>query len=99
MATLENKTKLAAINRDNHENDSRNNQAGNTNSPRIQEDYFTQVSKEIEGRVTEKLSEEFNRTETRLITPYHGPIVETSRILNRENQGKNEYRSQNNPHP
>ena len=38
--------------------------AQNSNVPRSQEDYITQVSEEIEGRVTKKLSQEFSRTES-----------------------------------
>ena len=41
--------KLAVINRDIHEDHPRNNQARNTNLPRIHEDYITQMSEEIEG--------------------------------------------------
>ena len=58
MANLGNKKKLAAICRDNHEDHPRNNQAGDINSPRIQGDYNTQVSEEIEVIVTKKLSHE-----------------------------------------
>ena len=36
--------------------------AQNSNVPRSQEDYITQVSEEIEGGVTGKLSQEFKRT-------------------------------------
>ena len=66
MATLRNKRKLAAINRDNHEEYPGDNQARDTNVPRVQEDYITQVSEEIEGRVTEKLSHEFSKLESRI---------------------------------
>ena len=52
MATLRNKRKLAAINRNNYEDHHRNNQARNTNSPRVQEKFIIQVSEEIEGRLT-----------------------------------------------
>ena len=54
MATLRNKRKCAATNRDNHEDHPRNNQARNTNSPRVQEDYITQVSEETGGKVTKE---------------------------------------------
>ena len=56
MAILRNKTKLAPMNEENNEDHPRNIQVRNTNSPRIQEDYIAQVSEEIEGRVTKKLS-------------------------------------------
>ena len=41
--------------------------AQNSNVPRSQEDYISQVSEEIEGRVTKKLSQEFSRTENRIL--------------------------------
>ena len=39
----------------------------NSNAPRSQEDYITQISKEIEGRVTKKLSQVFSRTDNRIL--------------------------------
>ena len=107
MATLRNKRKLEAINRDNHEEHPRDKQARHTNVPRNQEGYFTQVSEEIEGTIAEKLSEESSRTESRflsalskldefLINPqarvHSGSIPETSRNSNRENLETNEDR-------
>ena len=56
MATR-NKRKLAALNKKNCEEHLRSNLAQNSSVPRSQEDYITQVSEEIEGRVTEKLSQ------------------------------------------
>ena len=41
--------------------------AQNSSAPRLQEDYITQVSEEIEGRVTKRLSKEFSRTENRIL--------------------------------
>ena len=41
--------------------------AQNSNVPRSQGDYINQVSEEIEGRLTEKLSQEFSRTENRIL--------------------------------
>ena len=35
---------------------------------RINEEYITQVSEEIEGRFTKKLSQEFGRTESRILS-------------------------------
>ena len=55
MATLRNKRKLATLNKENYEEHSRSNLAQNSNFPRSQEDYITQVSEENEGRVTKKL--------------------------------------------
>ena len=56
LATLRNKRKIPAINKENHEEQHTISQARDTNVPRIQEDYVTQVSEEIEGRVMKKLS-------------------------------------------
>ena len=67
MATLRNKKKLAALNKENCEKHHRRNSAQNSNVPRSQEDYITQVSEEIEGRVTERLSKDCSRTENRLL--------------------------------
>ena len=63
VAELRNKRMLATINRDNHEEHPKKKQMLDTNFPKIQEIYITQVSEEIEGRMTEKLSQEFSRTE------------------------------------
>ena len=54
--TTRNKRKLAALNKENCEEYPRSNLAQNSSAPRSQEDYITQVSKEIEGRVTKRLS-------------------------------------------
>ena len=67
MATLRNKRKLAALNKENCEEHPRNNMAQNSNIPRSQEDYITQVPEEIEEKVTKKLSQEFSRTENRIL--------------------------------
>ena len=55
MATLRNKRKLAAVTKETQEEHSWNGQSRNTSVPRINEEYTTQVSEEIEGRVTKKL--------------------------------------------
>ena len=61
MATP-NKKKLATLNKENCEEHHRSSLAQNLNVPRSQENYITQVFKEIEGRVTKKLSQEVSRT-------------------------------------
>ena len=66
MATS-NKRKLAALHKENCEEHPRSNLAQNSNVPRPQEDYITQISEEIEGRITKKLSQEFSRTENRIL--------------------------------
>ena len=67
MATLRNKRKLAAVTRETQEEHPRNGQSRNTSVPRNNEEYIAQVSEEIEGRVTRKLSHEFSRTESRIL--------------------------------
>ena len=109
-----NKRKLAALNKENCEEHPRSNLAQNSNVPRSEENYITQVSKEIEGRVTERLSKEFSRTENRilgalarlddfLINPllqgHSGTTPEASRNALSTSQGTNEDDSQNDPHP
>ena len=65
--TTRNKRKLAALNKKNCGKHSRSNLAQNSNAPRSQEDYITQVSEEIEGRVTKRLSKEFSGTEIHIL--------------------------------
>ena len=59
--------KLAALKKENFEELPRSNLAQNSGAPRSQEDYITQVSEEIEGRVTKRLSKEFSKTENRIL--------------------------------
>ena len=66
MATLRNNRKLAAVSRETPEN-TRNGQSQNTLDSEMAQEYYSQVSEEIEGRVTEKLSKEFSRTESRIL--------------------------------
>ena len=66
MATLRNSKKLAAVSRETAEN-TRNIQSRNASDPEMAQEYTFQVSKEIEGRVTKKLSKEFSRTESRIL--------------------------------
>ena len=114
MATLRNKRKLAAVTRETQEENPRNGQLRNTSVPRIKEEYITQVSLEIKGRITKKLSHEFSRTEFRIlcalskldeflfnpqIRTHCGTVPGTFRNTNMENQGTNEVDSQSDPHP
>ena len=88
--------------------------AKNSGAPRSQEDYITQVSEEIEGRVTKRLSKEFSRTENGILgalaqlddflmnplLPGHsGTTPEPTRSTSHNNQGTNEDYSQIDPHP
>ena len=66
MATLRNKRKLAAVSRETHES-TRNSRRQNTLDPESTQEYISQVSEEIEGRVTKNLSKEFSRTESRIL--------------------------------
>ena len=66
MATLRNKRKLAAVSREAEEN-ARNSLSQKTFVPGMTEQYITQVSEKIEGRPTKKLSQEFSRTESRIL--------------------------------
>ena len=112
--TTWNKRKLAALNKENCEEQPRSNLAQNSSAPRSQEDYITQVSAEIEGRVTKRLSKEFSRTESRILDALarlddflmnplppgcSGTAPEPSRNALKTSQGTNEDDSQNDPHP
>ena len=114
MATLRNKRKLAPVTRETQEENPRNGQSRNTSVPRINEEYITQVSEEIEGRVSRELSQEFSGTESRIlgalskldefllnqqITTHSETIPGTFRNTNVENQGTNGDDSQSDPHP
>ena len=113
MATLRNKRKLAAVSRETPEST----RSGRTQSildPELTQDYISQVSEEIEGRVTKKLSKEFSRTESRILGALSkldefllNPQVRTcsvavpgiSRSSNLEDQGTNEDRPSDDPGP
>ena len=66
MATLRNKRKLLAVSRETPEI-TRNSRVQNTLDPESTQEYICQVSEEIEGRVTKKLSKEFSMTEFRIL--------------------------------
>ena len=113
MATLRNKKKLAAVSRETPEST----RSGRTQSildPELTQDYISQVSEEIEGRVTKKLSKEFSRTESRILGALSKldefllnsqvwtcsvAVPGTSRSSNLENQGTNEDRPSDDPGP
>ena len=113
MATLGNKRKLAAVSRETPES-TRDRRTPNMLDPELTQDYISQVSEEIEGRVTKKLSKEFSRTESRILGALSkldefllNPQVRTcsvvapgtSRSNNLENQGTNEDRPSDDPGP
>ena len=112
--TTRNKRKLAALNEENCEEHPRSNLARNSSTPRSQEDYITQVSEEIEGRVTKRLSKEFSRTGNRILGALArlddflmNPLLRGGSETTPEptpnasgiNQGTNEDDSQNDLHP
>ena len=66
MATLRNKRKLAAVSRETPDGN-RGSRGRNVLDPELAQDYISQVSEEIEGRVTKKLSKEFHKTESRIL--------------------------------
>ena len=65
--TAQNKKTLAALNKENCEENPRSKLARNSGASRSQEDYITQVSEEIERRFTKRLSKEFSRTKNRIL--------------------------------
>ena len=113
MATLRNKKKLAAVSTETPES-TRSGRAQNILDPELTQDYISQVSEEIEGRVTKRLSKEFSRTESGILGALSkldefllNPQVRTcsvavpgtSRSSNLENQGANEDRPSDDPGP
>ena len=113
MVTLRIKRKLAAMVRETQEYP-RNNQSQNSAAPGITEDCIAQVSEEIQAKVTEKLSQEFSRTESRIlgalskldefllnpqIRTFSGTTPGTFWSNDVENQEPSGDRSQNDPHP
>ena len=114
MATLGNKRKLAAVTRETQEEQPRNSQSRNTSVHRINEEHITQVFEDLESRVSEKLSQEFSRTECRVFSALSkldefllnqhlrtltGTVPGTFGNTNVENQRTNEDDSQSDPHP
>ena len=113
MATFLNKRRLAAMAIESKEY-ARNNQSQNSAAPGITEGYIAQVSEEIKGRVTEKLSQEFSRIESHIvgalskldecllnshIRTFSGTVPGTFRNADVKNQEPTEDRSHNDLHP
>ena len=112
MATLRNKRKLAAVSRETPEG-SRGSRGRNVLDPELTQDYISQVSEEIEGKVTKKLSKGFNKTESRILGALSkldefllNPQVRTcyafqgaSRSANSDNREIHGDRSSNDPYP
>ena len=113
MVTSNNKRKYPAMARETQEYP-RNNQSPNSASPGISEEYIAQVYEEIEGSATKKLSQEFSRTESRIlgvlskldefllnpqIGTFSGTVPWTIRNADVENQEASGDRSQNDRNP
>ena len=113
MATLRNKKKLAAVSIETPEG-SRSSRRQTVLDPELTQDYISQVSEEIEGRVTKKLSKEFSKTESRIlgalskldeflldpqIRTCSVAIEGTSRNANSENRETHGDRSSDDPYP
>ena len=110
---MRNKRKLAAVSREIPEG-SRGSRGRKVLDPELTQDYISQVSEEIEGRVTKKLSKEFNKTESRILGALSkldeflvNPQVRTcsvaahgtSRNSNSENRETHGDRSPDDPYP
>ena len=63
---MRNKRKLAAVSKETPEG-SRGSKGQNVLDPELTQEYISQVSEDIEWRVTKKLSEEFSKTESRIL--------------------------------
>ena len=113
MATLRNKRKLAALSRETPEG-SRGSRGQNVFDPELFQGYISQVSEDIEGRVTKKLSKEFSKTESRILGALSNldefllnPKVRTCSVAvqgtsgnaNSENRETHGDRSPNDPYP
>ena len=113
MATLRNERKLAAVSRETPEG-SRSSGGQTVLDPELTQDYISQVSEEIEGRVTKKLSKEFSKTESRIlgvlskldefllntqVRTCSVAVQGTSGNANSENRETHGDRSSNDPYP
>ena len=113
MATLRNKRNLAAVSREKPEG-SRSSRGHNVLDPELTQDYISQVSEKIEGRVTKKLSKEFSKMKSRILGALSkldefllNPQVRTcsvavqgtSRNANSENRETHGDRSSDDPYP
>ena len=112
LEILRNQRNLAAVSRETQEYP-RKSQSQNL-SAGITEEYIAQVPKEIEGKVTRKLSQDFSRTKSRIlgalskldelllnsqVRTIAGTVPGTFRNADVENQEPSGDRSQNDTHP
>ena len=113
MATLWNKRKLAAVSKETPEG-IRGSRAENVLDRESTQDYISQISEEMEGRVIKKLSKKFSKTESRILSALSkldelllNPQVRTcsvavpgsSRNNNSENRETTGDRSSDDPYP
>ena len=66
MAMSRNRRKISAVSRESPEG-TRSSRVQNVLDPELTQDYISQVSEEIEGRVTKKLLKEYSKTESRIL--------------------------------
>ena len=113
MATLRNRRNLAAVSRETPEG-SKSSRGQSVLDPELTQDNISQVSEEIQGRVTKKLSKDLSKTESRILRALSkldefllNPQVRTcsvavqgtSRNANSENRETHGYRSSDDPYP
>ena len=113
MATLRNKRKLAAVSRETPKG-SRSSRGQTVLDPELSQDYISQVSEEIDGRLTKKLSKDFSKKESRILGALSkldefllNPQVRTCSVAvqgtsenaNSENRETHGDRSSNDPYP
>ena len=114
MATLRNNRNFADLNKKNYEENPRNNLAQNSRAIKSQKKHTTQVSEEIEGKITDKLSNDFSQMQScirgiltkidefllnPLLQGHSGAAPEKSRNTLNINWETNEDNSQGDPHP
>ena len=105
MEAIRNKENMAVVARECQEEHPTKSQSRNATVPRINGDYFIQVSGEIESSLTKKLPQDFSWTENGIpgalskLGEFHldpqvwvhcGTVPRTSQNFNRENQKPNE---------
>ena len=61
------KTKLTGVNKNSHDEHPRVRTPKDTDVPRFNEEYITQVSEDFERRQTKKISKEFRRTDNGIL--------------------------------
>ena len=111
---LRNKGKIDVVNLEIQREHPRNILLRDINAPRVIEEYITQVSEDIEGRVTKKMSRKLSRTRNRILRTLSkvdefllnsqvvfqfGIAPGTSQNTEGVSQDPNEDRSQIDPHP